>query len=363
MMPSSARQIRRWPSSRVLVSPARSSSVVVLGLASSASPGRRWPSMAAEPSKSGVAAQTAVDHAASAAALRWVRRAQLGHVQRQDNSLRSATALTMTLSTVVVTITNRAESDPTTRSARRSPRQINGTFSRIIGMNTSTIGVEDNGRWNGLRGNSCKARRPAPSSAVGKTCTGGKFGVDISGSERRRLRRYSLQLRRHRRRDLERLRRSGAGPRSVDVHRIDDAGQRHRVSDRRPTRSTLGRSCSTPQRPAGWVPADVASAGNLPPAGSLLRADDDLADANGSNDMDSTHSSLTRRPRSRRMASTTHRRPTAWVSASPAACERSCSWRRTDRSRSPGTASELDRDPPMPRLTPCLERVMARTWP
>lgn len=45
----------------------------------------------------------------------------------------------------------------------------------------------------------------------------------------------------------------------------------------------VGPSLPSPRWPDGWAPADVGPGGDPPPAGSLLRAYYDLADANGTN--------------------------------------------------------------------------------
>jgi Putative Flp pilus-assembly TadE/G-like len=230
------------------------------------------------------AAQTAVDHAASAAAFAGCGGADLATAQAAGRLAAARNGFDDAAAAVAVTITQVGiPSDYTYRAAISS--QIPGTFARIVGMNTFTIGVEATAAGTGC-GATTVGSSPGAIFAGGNTCTGGKYGVDISGSNDEVFGGIHSNSDAH------------VGGTSNDFDDPDPAhdpwtyigsmtqGSGNEYQTGYP--QDLGPLLPTPQWPAGWAPADVGSAGSPPPAGSLLRAYYDLADANGSNDTDDT---------------------------------------------------------------------------
>jgi hypothetical protein len=226
------------------------------------------------------AAQTAVDHAATAAAFRSCNGGDLAAAQAAGLAAATRNDYNDAEASISVSITRIGDAaNHTFRAAITST--IPSTFGRAIGINTFTVSVEATAGGTDCLG-SGGGSGPGAIFAGGNDCTGGKFGVDVSGSDQ------EVYGGVHSNSDA---RVGGASNTFTETTSPDVPDPWTYVGDLTPGSEgndndyapgyPLDVGSSASPWPAGWGPGDVGPAGDPPPAGSMLRAYYDIAAANG----------------------------------------------------------------------------------
>jgi Flp pilus assembly protein TadG len=122
------------------------------------------------------AAQTAVDHAATAAAFASCTGSDVANSRAAGKTAATRNGYDDGAAAIVVTVEPVVGQADTFKAVIDST--IEGTFARALGINTFTVSVEAT-----AGGVDCGAGSgPGAIYAAGDNCTGGKYGVDVSGS-------------------------------------------------------------------------------------------------------------------------------------------------------------------------------------